>query len=337
MSCFKRLITFPGQGSVVDIQSIKFTSKKIQSYIVSSDFRDYWDYLLKNPNKPGTIVMLSRLLYQDAISSNFINTADKTLLLGHSLGELSCLTCGGNENLLKLSDVFEIANFRNELMRKESQIFYNTINPHALKNTGNVFEMRAMLITSSFLKKNNITDFLQTILLNEIKNYNNKSDNTAAICVANINSPQQLVLSGVSEDIENFYSHNVSMLPRKYKILNNPDDIPFHNSKILARIQPPLYDFIWNKLRENGTSSINYLNVPIVNNINGEITYTKDEALENFVKGSTNTVDFVKCCETIKKNISRDNSNENISDSLDIINIGPTQIINNLLLKNNLK
>lgn len=188
---------------------------------------------------------------------------ESKVFLGHSLGELSALN--SNTPLVSVDDLFEIANFRHRLMEKAT-------------SDNNKYGMWAVLSPKS-------NDIRQELVLH------------GSLLLANDNSKTQCVITGLISDL------SLLKLPDRAKIIElvNPHGIPFHNNAVLNSIQGPLYDFIWEKMKKNNTHSLNSLNHPLISNINGEITEKVHEALENFVKSSTNIVEFRKCCETVNR------------------------------------
>lgn len=109
------------------------------------------------------------------------------LPLGHSLGELTCLSVN---SLFSLKDLFDIANFRNKLMVTSTEKYLVAHNI----NRSNKFEMWA-------LSSPRATDLPQEVqkLLNS-PNLLSSSQNT--ISVANANSVKQCVVTGLVDDLE---------------------------------------------------------------------------------------------------------------------------------------
>ncbi|CAI2027879.1 hypothetical protein SEUBUCD646_0H02570 [Saccharomyces eubayanus] len=332
-----KLLTFPGQGTSISISILKAIirnkSKEFQTILSQNgkESNDLLQYIFQNPSSPGSIAVCSNLFYQlyqilsypsdsleHAQRSTFKNDIpsrrdnEQCYLLGHSLGELTCLSVN---SLFSLKDLFDIANFRNELMVTSTEKYLVAHNI----NRSNKFEMWA-------LSSPRATDLPHQVqkLLNS-PNLLPSSQNT--ISVANANSVKQCVVTGLVDDLESLRTELNLRFPRlRITELTNPYNIPFHNSTVLRPVQEPLYDYIWNILKRNGTHTLTELNHPIIGNLDGNISYYIHHALDRFVKCSSKTVQFTMCYDTI-------NSATPVEIDKSVC-FGPGNVIYNLIKRN---
>ncbi|EDO17165.1 hypothetical protein Kpol_1072p35 [Vanderwaltozyma polyspora DSM 70294] len=328
-----KLITFPGQGTPISIPVLKAVIRNKSSSFdkilhKNLNSNDLLNYIINNPSSPGSIAVCSNFYYQlysTSLSESKPLLQDNQLLLGHSLGELTCLSLN---SLFSLKDLFDIANYRNELMVNFTGKY---LTAHRLNGTTK-FEMWAL--SSPFVEN----------LPNEIFKLLSKSPSFSShfksVSIANSNSVKQCVVTGLIADLESLRTEINYKFPRlRITELTNPDNIAFHNNTVLRPIQEPLYDFIWNILKKNQTHTLTELNSPIISNYDGRISYFVHHAIEKFVKASSNTVQFTKCYDTINSlpQISDDTSG-NIDDNVDLLDeaicMGPGNVIYNLIRRN---
>ncbi|CCE64014.1 hypothetical protein TPHA_0G01780 [Tetrapisispora phaffii CBS 4417] len=339
-----RLITFPGQGTPIAISVlknvIKYKSKEFQQILDKNDHSKYLlEYIFNNPTNPGSIAVCSNLYYQlyekdrenNKLPSLITEDRNKdVLLLGHSLGELTCLSLN---NLFSLKDLFDIANYRNKLMIEKTE---NYLIAHKL-NYSTKFEMWAL---SSASAVNLPSEVLQLLSRKHSINSPYKS-----VAIANTNSVKQCVVTGLIEDLESLRADLHLNIPRlRITELTNPDNLAFHNKNVLRPIQEPLYDFIWSILKHNNTHTRTQLDYPILSNYDARISIYIHHAIERFVKSSSNTVQFTKCYDTINSLINETNlhkdddtaqlkENTLLPDHLAIC-MGPGNVIYNLIKRN---
>lgn len=322
-----KLITFPGQGTTISVPVLKAVirnkSKEFQKILNSnSHSNSLLQYIFDNPSSPGSMAVCSNFYYQlyhnDQIAKGR-GKDDKLLLLGHSLGELSCLSLN---SLFSIKDLFNIANYRNELMVNitEKYLIAHKLN-HSTK-----FEMWAL----SSPKAENLPSEISQ-LLSRTNSFNSPHK---SVSIANANSVKQCVVTGLIEDLESLRTELHAKFPRlRITELTNPNNIAFHNNNVLRPIQEPLYDFIWNILKNNETHTLSELNYPILANLDGSISQYVHHAIERFVKSSSNTVQFTKCYDTI--NYYSNLENEETSSIIDeAVCFGPGNVIYNLIKRN---
>lgn len=275
------LLSFPGQGRKIALERLEYWSGNIKSFQKVCD-GDLIQHFSESLEQPGTIAGCSNLLYQEWREEH--RETAEVVAVGHSLGELNALNASVGGEAWKLADVMRIAQHRNELMVQMTQRY---LEKNDIRN--DVFELWAATNVRAASLREELGPLLRE----------------SGVQLANDNSAKQCVLTGLSKDLQRLGDELKSQCRSKYRLtkLNNPSCIPFHNNAVLRPLQEPLYDYIWSNLKDSGKHHLmgERLHHPIVCNIDGKLTERFDSALENFVKGSTNVVNFVDCCNTISK------------------------------------
>lgn len=107
-----RLLTFPGQGTSISIPVLKALIRNKQTEfnkIIEANgpkTNELINYIFRNPSSPGSIAVCSNLFYQlynILERQDLRKRSEDYLLMGHSLGELTCLSVNG---LFTLRDLF---------------------------------------------------------------------------------------------------------------------------------------------------------------------------------------------------------------------------------------
>lgn len=318
-----RLLTFPGQGTSISIPILKALIRNKQTEfnkIIEANgpkTNELINYIFRNPSSPGSIAVCSNLYYQlynILERKDLRKRSEDYILMGHSLGELTCLSVNG---LFTLRDLFNIANYRNELMVKytEKYLIAHRMN-HSTK-----FEMWAL----SSPRTNDLPSQLNN-LLQQMKPV------APTIAIANVNSIKQCVATGLVEDLEKLRIESQTRFPAlRITELTNPNNIAFHNNTVLRPIQEPLYDYIWDILKLNHQNTTTELIYPIIGNLDGRISMLVHHAIERFVRCSSNTVQFTKCYDTINSFVPRERNKGKTNVS---ISMGPGNVIYNLVRRN---
>ncbi|CCK68001.1 [acyl-carrier-protein] S-malonyltransferase KNAG_0A03130 [Huiozyma naganishii CBS 8797] len=318
-----KLLTFPGQGTPISVPVFKALlrnkAKEFDRIVADNGpkTRELIDFVVRNQASPGSIAVCSNLFYQlySILNSRTRGGALRDhkspyLLLGHSLGELTCLSVNG---LFTLKDLFDIANYRNELMVKytEKYLIAHKMN-HSTK-----FEMWALSsprATNLPLQINHVTTLPQCHGAHSLDTQTSTRSN-------NVSS------QGVIEDLEKLRIECQSRFPAlRITELTNPNNVAFHNSTVLRPIQEPLYDYIWDVLKLNHQNTTTQLQYPIVSNLDGRLSHLVHHAIERFVRCSSTTVQFTYCYDTINQ----------LSGQIDggAVCMGPGNVIYNLIRRN---
>lgn len=300
-----KLCTFPGQGTPISIHTLRSVISRRPVQCPEGLLK----YVYAHPSNPGSIAVSSALFYdifargQEQLQQE---QQQQRILLGHSLGELTCFWANG---LFGIEDLFHIANYRNDLMVKSTKRY--------LRARG-INERFALWALSSPRAKDLPKEVQQ--LLEELQ--------LSSVSIGNANSVKQCVVTGLVSELESLRIElHLKFLRLKITELTNPDGIPFHNSSVLRPTQEPLYDYMWQKMKANGSNLIMQLNHPILCNLDGQLSTVANRALEKFVRCSSNTVQFTKCYDTINEDAGGGELDEAIC-------MGPGNVVYNLVRRN---
>ena len=283
-------IIFPGQGSQYLNMSMDFNdnfdvARKVFQEIEDSTQINIRKIIAENPldNLNQTkytqisIFSASMAIYKSLLNEFGNEILKPKILLGHSLGEYSALAAG---NLINISDA-------SILIKKRGELMHSSIEP-------NVSGMAAIIgknagFIDDVIKKNNLK-----------------------VVIANDNSPMQVVVSGLIEDIissEQVFSQNGV---KRYVKLNV--SAAFH-SNLMNDAQRELVNVI---------DKINFRNsnLPIISNYDSEINSNIDKikyALKNQMANRVRWTDSIKKLEE--------------TDTTKIIEIGPGKVLSGLIAR----
>ena len=283
-------IIFPGQGSQYVNMSMDFnenfdTARKVFQEIEDSTRINIRKIIAENPfdrlNQTNytqiSIFSASMAIYQSLLSEFGNEIMNPKILLGHSLGEYSALVAG---NFINIKDA-------SILIKKRGELMHSSIEP-------NVSGMAAIIGKNA--------DFVDDII----------NKNNLKIVIANDNSPMQVVVSGLIEDINSsaqVFSENGI---KRYVKLNV--SAAFH-SNFMNDAQSKLI---------NEIDKINFKNsiLPIISNYDSTISSNKDSikiALKNQMANRVRWTDSIKKLEE--------------TDTTQIIEIGPGKVLSGLIAR----
>ena len=208
-------VVFPGQGSQFIGMVKDFYDNFEISRLIIEEIEDYTKIDIKNiifHNEGNrldltqftqiSIFTASYVIFKTFLKESKFNKDDIKIMMGHSLGEYTALTCS---NKLSLKECSLILKKRGELMN-------SAVEP-------NITGMAALIGKDA--------DFIQNII----------NENNLNIEIANDNSPMQIVISGKKEDIisskELFEKNNIK------KFINLNVSAAFH-SKYMLQAQTEL-------------------------------------------------------------------------------------------------
>ena len=196
-------------------------------------------------------------------------------MLGHSLGEYSALTAS---EMLSVENCSSLLKIRGELMQ-------NAYEP-------NKTCMAAIIGINSVIAEKII------------------NQNKLNVEIANDNSPTQIVISGIKDDIlnsENFFKEGGA---KRFVLLNV--SAAFH-SQIMSEAEISMNKYI---------SSIEFKNplTPIISNYTGKITKDKNNIIKNLSKQMSNRVRWVESIKSIE-----------IKGETKILEIGPGKVLSGLI------
>jgi len=283
-------IIFPGQGSQYVNMSMDFNenfdvARKVFQEIEDSTQINIRKIITENPldnlNQTNytqiSIFSASMAIYKSLLSEFGNEIIKPKILLGHSLGEYSALVAG---NLINITDA-------SILIKKRGELMHSSIEP-------NVSGMAAIIGKNA--------DFIDDVI----------KKNNLKIVIANDNSPMQVVVSGLIEDIisseqvfskngvKRFVKLNVSAAFHSYlmndaqrELINEIDKVNFKNS-----------------------------NLPIISNYDSTINSNIDSikyALKNQMANRVRWTDSIKKLEE--------------TETTQIIEIGPGKVLSGLIAR----
>jgi [acyl-carrier-protein] S-malonyltransferase len=283
-------IIFPGQGSQYLNMSIDFNenfdvAKKVFQEIEDSTQINIRKIITENPsdnlNKTNytqiSIFSASMAIFR-TLQSEFGNEILKPkILLGHSLGEYSALVAG---NFINITDA-------SILIKKRGELMHSSIEP-------NVSGMAAIIGRNA--------DFIDDVI----------NKNNLKIVIANDNSPMQVVVSGLIDDInssEQVFSENGI---KRYVKLNV--SAAFH-SNFMNDAQRQL-------IAEIDKINFKISNLPIISNFDSIINSNIDSiiyALKNQMANRVRWTDSIKKLEE--------------TETTQIIEIGPGKVLSGLITR----
>mgnify|MGYP001352437168 CR=1 FL=1 len=208
-------VVFPGQGSQSLGMAKDFYDNFEISRLIFEEIEDYTKIDIKNIifHNAGKrldltqytqicIFTASYVIFKTFLKESNFNKEDIKIMMGHSLGEYTALTCS---NKLSLKETSLILKKRGELMN-------NAVEP-------NITGMVALIGKDA--------DFIQNII----------NENNLNVEIANDNSPMQIVISGKKEDI--LYSKELFEKNNIKKFINLNVSAAFH-SKYMFQAQNDL-------------------------------------------------------------------------------------------------
>jgi len=281
-------IVFPGQGSQYLNMSMDFNenfdvARKVFQEIEDSTQINIRKIIAENPSDnlnqtkytQISIFSASMAIYKSLLNKVGNEIIKPNIFLGHSLGEYTALAAG---NFINIADA-------SKLIKKRGDLMHSSIKP-------NVSGMAAIIGKNA--------DFIDDLI----------KKNNLKLVIANDNSPMQVVVSGLIEDIissEQFFSENGV---KRYVKLNV--SAAFHS------------DFMKDAQREliNVIDKINFKNsnLPIISNYDSKINSNLESiiyALKNQMANRVRWTDsIIKLEET---------------DTTQIIEIGPGKVLSGLI------
>ncbi|CCH44244.1 Malonyl CoA-acyl carrier protein transacylase [Wickerhamomyces ciferrii] len=285
----KKLLTFPGQGQPVEKTFVQELSQKydLESYFkslkkqISSSFVQNVqspsdDFYLSTSNTQPSIVSLSLLTLEILKKHHGIDLIkDSDYTMGHSLGEYTSL-CINNVFQHNQDQILWLVRQRGVLMEE------------ALAHSKNQYGMTALVFPAM-----NYED-VEVLLTHALKE-------TSSVAVANINSTQQIVISGIKSELEqvvNFVKER-SNIKRRLRVFPLSVTTPFHNP-LLQSSKDKFRGIINEKFNIDRESR---LQLPIISNFDGQVSYTHGEALDKFIDDFINPVQFKDSIENAIKDL----------------------------------
>ena len=204
-----------------------------------------------------------------------INNLKINFMLGHSLGEYTALTAA---NILTIEDCSLLLKIRGELMQ-------NAYEP-------NKSSMAAIIGINCNLVENII------------------NQNNLKLQVANDNSPLQVVISGLKNDLLKSEAVFESNGAKKFVLLNV--SAAFH-SFLMNEAQDKMINHITN-------TKFNDSSISIISNYTGKVCNEKKDIIKNLTNQMSNRVRWVESIRTLEK-----------FNILNIVEIGPGKVLSGLI------
>jgi len=281
-------IIFPGQGSQYLNMSMDFNenfdvARKVFQEIEDSTKINIRKIISENPsdnlNQTNytqiSIFSASMAIYKSLLSEFGLEVLKPKFFLGHSLGEYSALVSGNFINLAETSI----------LIKKRGELMHSSIEP-------NISGMAAIIGKNA--------EFIDEVI----------KKNNMQIVIANDNSPMQVVVSGLKEDINSseqiFSEHGV----KRYVKLNV--SAAFHSSFMNDAQSKLVFEIDKIKFKSNKSFIISNYDSKINSNID-----TIMHALKNQMANRVRWTDSIKRLEE--------------TDTTQIIEIGPGKVLSALI------
>lgn len=230
----------------------------------------------------ATSILILRVMEQDF---GFKMNERVDITLGHSLGEFAALVAGG---YLTFHDALKMVRRRAEVMSKCSQ--------EAVELEGGEFGMVALVCESEQHLQSLVSGIREFL---EISGEHSKSDSkddlpaVQQVAVANINSKNQIVLSGsiarihtLLTNLRQFGGHD----PRHVRLKS---DSPFH-SVLMKPAQETMKRILYKPL-ENGEDIVTWPGlIPCISNVSGKPFASKDQLKDLLARSCVETVQWWK-------------------------------------------
>lgn len=290
-------ITCPGQGFVrgqllrphikykpLFQRSLEIIDDCLQESFSEKLFHENESWLLNTSNAQPAIMATTYIINEILVKQfnlNLINS--NAVLLGHSLGEYTALLLNQK---LSLPTAIKLARLRGQLMERLQS------------STNTKFTMKAIMFRGDNFER-----------IQQICNHNE--------VLANINSPQQLVLSGPKTTVDETINQINASKRLILKVVDLPVTIPFHH-KSLSPIQSELQAFLESESTGNNNNTYNPGITEMVSNLTGELAQD-DKLLPNTICLNSCPVQWVKSLQTLSR-----------MGITEVINLGPGQILHNI-------
>ena len=283
-------IVFPGQGSQYLNMSMDFNdtfdvAKKVFQEIEDSTQINIRKIIAENPSDnlnqtkytQISIFSASMAIYKSLLNEVGNEIIKPNIFLGHSLGEYSALAAG---NFINIADA-------SKLIKKRGELMHSSIKPN-VSGMAAIIGKNAVFI-DDLIKKNNLK-----------------------LVIANDNSPMQVVVSGLIEDIissERLFSENGV---KRYVKLNV--SAAFH-SNFMNDAQRELIDVI---------DKINFKNsnLPIISNYDSKINSNIESIIFALKNQMANRVRWTESIIKLEE-----------TDTTQIIEIGPGKVLSGLIAR----
>lgn len=285
-------ITCPGQGFIksnlllpyinhrpIFQNSLDIIDDALNQKFSQKLFNNNDQWLLSTKNAQPAIVATTYIINQILQKLYGINLiTPNAVIMGHSLGEYTGLLLNGK---LSLSTTIKLVSLRGQLMEQ-------------LDLSSKEYTMKVIMF-----KPSNYDHIVQICSQHKV--------------LANINSHQQVVLSGkqstITETIKLINSQNRIIL----KVIDLPVEVPFHN-EVMAPVESELKSFLEQEEDIGGGGGI----TTMISNLTGKVSDDQD-LIENTIAVNSKPVRWVDSINTLTE-----------MGVTEVINFGPGQVLHNL-------
>ncbi|KAJ4294600.1 [acyl-carrier-protein] S-malonyltransferase [Kalmusia sp. IMI 367209] len=243
----------------------------------------------------ATSILILRVMEQEF---GFKLSERVDITLGHSLGEFAALVAGG---YLTFQDALKMVRKRAEVMSRCSR--------EAVEQEGGEFGMIALVCESEAHMKALVEGLREFLELSSPNYKNDSSDDVPAVeqvLIANINSKNQIVLSGSIERMQTLLTNLRQFGGHDPRAVRLKSDSPFH-SPLMKPAQETMKRILY-KERSDGSDIVTWPGImPCVSNVSGRPFENKDQLKDLLARSCVETVQwwrsikFLHECEKVKK------------------------------------
>ncbi|KAF2269254.1 malonyl-CoA-acyl carrier protein-like protein transacylase [Lojkania enalia] len=230
-------------------------------------------------------IMATSILILRVMEKDFgFKTAERAdITLGHSLGEFAALVAGG---YLTFQDALKLVRKRAEKMSECSKA--------AVEEEGGEFGMVALVCESEPRMQSLIADIRGFLGLSSPGSKGNSGEDIPAVqqvLIANINSKNQIVLSGSIERINTLLTNLRQFGGHDPRHVRLKSDSPFH-SPLMKPAQDLMKKLLYME-KEDGTDIITWPGVmPCVSNVSGRPFESKEQLKDLLARSCVETVQW---------------------------------------------
>ncbi|KAF1955467.1 malonyl-CoA-acyl carrier protein-like protein transacylase [Byssothecium circinans] len=228
----------------------------------------------------ATSYLILRILEQE-FNFNLAERVDITL--GHSLGEFAALVAG---RYLTFGDALRLVRRRAEVVSRCSQ--------EAVEIEGGEFGMVALVCESETHMKSLIDDIHEFLGLSSQGSKSDSADHVPAVqqvLIANINSKNQIVLSGSIERINTLMTNLRQFGGHDPRSVRLKSDSPFH-SPIMVPAQETMKRLLY-KERADGSDIVTWPGImPCISNVSGRPFQSKEQLKDLLARSCVETVQW---------------------------------------------
>lgn len=232
------------------------------------------------PSIMATSILILRVMEQEF---GFKTSERVDITLGHSLGEFAALVTGGH---LTFQDALKMVRKRAEVMSQCSQA--------AVEQEGGEFGMVALVCESEQHMKLLISGIREFLELSTPGSKTNSAEDIPAVqqvLIANINSKNQIVLSGSIERINTLLTNLRQFGGHDPRHVRLKSDSPFH-SPLMKPAQDMMKRLLYTE-KKDGSDIITWPGImPCISNVTGRPFKSKDQLKDLLSRSCVETVQW---------------------------------------------